>query len=287
ERYDYLKQTNGEMRAQGELQCFNQYLHEQKKGNQQLLLLSHVLADDVVNDGYHRMKNLILTSVNGQRPVNVQGLLDILVRKEVGSDIEFKCTDPDKNRAKIVFQAICMSSKDIFDREARILTNYSIDASYSYNSLSPALRREAESKAHRHGVTCGLKTLRALRNAIRETTLVVNPKKNGSVHSNRHAGSGDENRKHDSSHSSSARKIAGWSETHKMQSAPLFAGKVSSNDYSQLVLLESDTSNFVYLIKVHRGWRVDTGQNKAPFTVVCLREVYSFLLYMQRRCYAL
>lgn len=209
-----------------------------------------------------------------------------------------------------------MSSKDIFDREARILTNYSIDASYSYNSLSPALRREAESKAHRHGVTCGLKTLRALRNAIRETTLVVNPKKNGSVHSNRHAGSGDENRKHDSSHSSSARKIAGWSETHKMQSAPLFAGKVSSNDYSQLVLLESDTSNFVYLIKVHRGWRVDTGalshscqrhtscrsyeclitfspipfcsgQNKAPFTVVCLREVYSFLLYMQRRCYAL
>lgn len=110
ERYDYLKQTNGEMRAQGELQCFNQYLHEQKKGNQQLLLLSHVLADDVVNDGYHRMKNLILTSVNGQRPVNVQGLLDILVRKEVGSDIEFKCTDPDKNRAKIGEFCVCLVS---------------------------------------------------------------------------------------------------------------------------------------------------------------------------------
>ena len=101
ERYDHLKQTIGEMRAQGELHCFKQYLHEQKRGNQQLLLLSHVLADDVVNDGYHRMKDLILTSVNGQRPVNVQGLLDILVRKEVGSTIEFKCTDPDKNRAKI------------------------------------------------------------------------------------------------------------------------------------------------------------------------------------------
>ena len=101
ERYDNLRQTIGEMRAHEELQGFRQYLHEQRKGNQQLLLLSHVLADDVVNDGYHRMKNLILTSVNGQRPVNVQGLLDILVRKEVGSAIEFKFTDPDKNRAKI------------------------------------------------------------------------------------------------------------------------------------------------------------------------------------------
>ena len=127
-----------------------------------------------------------------------------------------------------------MSTKDIFDGESRILTNYSIDACYSYDSLSPSLRREAESKAHRHGVTCGLKTLRALRNATRETTLVVNPKKNGSVR-NRHSDSGDENRKHDSS---SARKIPEWSETHKMQSAPLFAGKVSmkiiSNDVASV-----------------------------------------------------
>ena len=147
-----------------------------------------------------------------------------------------------------------MSSKDILDGESRILTNYSIDSCYSYDSLSPSLRREAEGKAHRHGVTCGLKTLRALRNATRETTLVVNPKKNGSVHSHSYDESGDEDRKPDSL---SARKIAEWSETHKMQSAPLFAGKVRSEHSFQMVLLESNTrlANFRSIQRMEGGHR--------------------------------
>ena len=90
------------------------------------------------------------------------------------------------------------------------MNNYMIDA-WSSNALSPALKKEAEGKAHRHGVTGGLKTMRALRNAVHETTLVVR----------RPASAGTDA----DSAVAATRRIMDFSETHKMQSAPLFAGK--------------------------------------------------------------
>eukprot|EP00804_Cyclotella_cryptica_P015995 CCRYP_004150-RA/>CCRYP_004150-RA protein AED:0.25 eAED:0.25 QI:2271/0.5/0.66/1/0/0.33/3/0/136 len=75
-------------------------------------------------------------------------------------------------------------------------------------TLSPALKQESEMKTHRHGVTCGLKTMRALRNAVSETTIVVqNPKT-------------DADRV-----VSTTKRILSLSEAHKMQSAPNFSGK--------------------------------------------------------------
>ena len=100
-----------------------------------------------------------------------------------------------------------MDTKEVFESEKHIMNQYLIDSWCSYNALSSALRKEAEGKANRHGVTCGLKTMRALRNAVRETTLVVrrqNP---------------------DDSVAAVTRRIIDWGETHKMQSAPLFSGK--------------------------------------------------------------
>ena len=71
-----------------QLQGFQRYLQEQCKGNQQIIILSHVLADDV-NVGYHGFQNMILTSVNGQRPIgNMQHLLDLLVKSRFGQSIE-------------------------------------------------------------------------------------------------------------------------------------------------------------------------------------------------------
>eukprot|EP00804_Cyclotella_cryptica_P015994 CCRYP_004150-RB/>CCRYP_004150-RB protein AED:0.31 eAED:0.32 QI:0/0/0/1/0/0.33/3/0/688 len=83
-----------------EMEGFHRYLQEQRKGSQQLILLSHVLADDV-NLGYHGMGNLLLTSVNGHRITNIRHLVDILVKRDIESTLEFRCTSIHSTRAKI------------------------------------------------------------------------------------------------------------------------------------------------------------------------------------------
>ena len=83
-----------------------------------------------------------------------------------------------------------------------------VDAWCSPNVLSPALKKDSERKAHRHGVNCGLKTLRALRNAASETTLVVQKPKTANERA-----------------ISTTKRILNLSEAHKMQSAPNFSGK--------------------------------------------------------------
>jgi len=193
------------------------------------------------------MRNLVLTSVNGQRPIsNMQQLMDILVKRENGQSLEFRLSHVHLDRAKVGEYSssklkasaytlsqtclhfsgptvICMDAKEVVDSELRIMSNYSIDA-FCSNALSPALKREAEGKAHRHGVTCGLKTMRALRNAVRETTLVV--RRPASAVTTTAATTGAPGADGVPSEAVAAtRRIMDFSETHKMQSAPLFAGK--------------------------------------------------------------
>ena len=119
-----------------------------------------------------------------------------------------------------------MDTNDVMEAEPRIMSNYMID-SWCSNALSPALRQEAEGKAERHGVKSSLKTMRALRNAVRETTLVVRrPAAAASASASRAAAaSAGAAGADDSSTVASTRRIMDFSETHKMQSAPLFAGK--------------------------------------------------------------
>ena len=84
-----------------ELQGFQRYLQEQRKGDQQIIILSHVLADEV-NVGYHGMGNMVLTSVNGQRPINnLSALMDLLVKRESGQSLEFRCSYIHLDRAKV------------------------------------------------------------------------------------------------------------------------------------------------------------------------------------------
>lgn len=110
-----------------------------------------------------------------------------------------------------------MDSNEVLDSETRILSNYGIDA-WCSDALCPALKKEARGKARRHGAgSMGLWTMRALRNAVRETTLVVprRPPKAASASANDDA----------AAVAAATRRILDFSETHKMQSAPLFAGK--------------------------------------------------------------
>ncbi|KAL7538824.1 hypothetical protein ACHAWF_006223 [Thalassiosira exigua] len=204
-----------------ELEGFGRYLQEHRRGDQQVIILSHVLADEA-NVGYHGLRNLVLSSVNGQKPIeNMSRLMDILVKRltmENGSTLEFKCSHSYLDRAKAV---ICLDTRQVLDSEARILGNYGI-AAWCSNALSLALRREAEGKAHRHGVACCLKTMKALRSAVRETTLLVQRAPGPTVTCGHQAAAA---RAAEECAVAATRRIMDWSEAHKMQSAPLFAGK--------------------------------------------------------------
>lgn len=108
----------------------------------------------------------------------------------------------------LYMKVISLDSKMAMNSESTILTNHMIDSWCSPNALSPALKKDSERKAHRHGVNCGLKTLRALRNAASETTLVVQKPKTANERA-----------------ISTTKRILSLSEAHKMQSAPNFSGK--------------------------------------------------------------
>mmetsp|Transcript_1107 Transcript_1107/g.2688 ORF Transcript_1107/g.2688 Transcript_1107/m.2688 type:complete len:838 (+) Transcript_1107:802-3315(+) len=198
---------------------FDRYLRERRKGDEQIIVLSHVLADDV-NVGYHGMGgDLVLNSVGGRRPIdNMSALVDMLVKRDGGDTLEFKFANVDLDRARVV---ICMDAREVNDSETRIMRNYAVDA-WCSNGLSPALKREAEGKAHRHGVTGGLMTMRALRNAVRETTLInVVQQRPSALSSSSSTAYVDDN----NAVVKTTRRIMDFSEAHKMQSAPLFAGK--------------------------------------------------------------
>lgn len=123
-----------------------------------------------------------------------------------------------------------MDTNEVMESEQRILSNYMID-SWCSNALSPALKKEAEGKAHRHGVTSCLKTMRAMRNAVRETTLVVRRPPPAAAASAASRAGGTVAAASaaalavDESAVATTRRIMDFTETHKMQSAPLFAGK--------------------------------------------------------------
>lgn len=69
---------------------FNRFYRDQRHGHEQILVLSKVLNDEV-NVGYHGWKNLVLKSVNGYEPTNIQELVAVLVRKMHSEMIEFRC----------------------------------------------------------------------------------------------------------------------------------------------------------------------------------------------------
>lgn len=111
-----------------------------------------------------------------------------------------------------------MDAKAVMEAETHILSNYMI-RSWCSDGLSPALTKEAEGKASRHGAgCCELKTMRSLRNAVRQTTI----SQVRSAVAAKTAPSSDNDME---SAVAATRRIMSFTETHKMQSAPLFAGK--------------------------------------------------------------
>jgi S1-C subfamily serine protease len=118
---------------------FSKYYMDQRVGHEQLLVLSKVLNDDV-NVGYHGWKNLILKSVNGYEPTNIQDLVNAL-RKLNSEMIEFRCQVVGQNDADYV---ICMDLNEVLSSEQRVLKQHMIASWCSTEALSKELRDEVE-----------------------------------------------------------------------------------------------------------------------------------------------
>jgi len=93
--------------------------------------------------GYHGWKNLILKSINGFEPMNIQQLVDVLVRKLVGEMVEFRCQVVGEKDADYV---ICMSQQEVIHSEQRVLQRHMIASWCSMEAISKELREELEAK---------------------------------------------------------------------------------------------------------------------------------------------
>lgn len=67
---------------------FNNYYKTQRRGHEQIIVLSKVLNDEV-NVGYHGWSNMILKSVNGHVCQNIQELVNALTMKIEDETLEF------------------------------------------------------------------------------------------------------------------------------------------------------------------------------------------------------
>ncbi|KAL7537490.1 hypothetical protein ACHAXR_007846 [Thalassiosira sp. AJA248-18] len=118
---------------------FSRFYREQRSGNEQVLVLSKVLNDEV-NVGYHGWKSLVLKSVNGYEPTNIQDLVAVLVRK-MPETIEFRCQVVGQDDANYV---ICMNLKDVLQSEERVLNKHMIASWCSKDAMAKELREEVE-----------------------------------------------------------------------------------------------------------------------------------------------
>ncbi|KAL9185193.1 hypothetical protein ACHAXT_002970 [Thalassiosira profunda] len=117
---------------------FSRFYRDQRTGHEQVLVLSKVLNDDV-NVGYHGWKNLVLKSVNGHEPTNIQELVAVLVRKMHSEMIEFRCQVVGQEDADYV---IVMNLNEVLQSEQRVMKQHMIASWCSKDALSRNLREE-------------------------------------------------------------------------------------------------------------------------------------------------
>jgi len=149
---------------------FGRYFRDQRVGNEQVLVLSKVLNDEV-NVGYHGWKNLVLRTVNGMEVSNIQDLVGVLVQRIESETVEFRLTVVGQEDADYV---ICMGLDDVLSSESRILGRHMIASWASTDALSAGLRGEVEGReAVEAKRVLSWNSMRALRDVLRgdgETT---------------------------------------------------------------------------------------------------------------------
>lgn len=119
---------------------FSRFYRDQRFGHEQVIVLSKVLNDDV-NVGYHGWKNLVLVSVNGYEPTNIQELVAVLVRKMHSEMIEFRCRVVGQDDADYV---VVMNLEEVLQSEHRVLKQHMIASWCSKDAMSKELQDEIE-----------------------------------------------------------------------------------------------------------------------------------------------
>jgi len=99
----------------------HEYSGRPADGDKQAIVLSKVLADDV-NVGYHALRCLVLRSVNGQMPSNLQELVELIVKAK-SQYLDFRLSRVTEAGAET---AICVDLDECLKAEQRIMAQHMI-----------------------------------------------------------------------------------------------------------------------------------------------------------------
>jgi len=123
---------------------FNSISSNPAKRDEQIIVLSKVLADEV-NVGYHHKRFLILRSINGKEPTNMRDVIRYILdaaRKE--EYLEFRCCALNQDSPGTL---ICLNVEDCKGGEERILKQHMIAQWCSDDIFPPELKEKFKGEA--------------------------------------------------------------------------------------------------------------------------------------------
>jgi hypothetical protein len=124
---------------------YNAISSDPAKDDEQVIVLSKVLADEV-NVGYHHKQYLILSSVNGTKPSNMRDLVRLIVKGGKLPNLEFRCFMINQEYCE---QLICLDVNEVKEAEERILKQHMVANWCSDDCVPPEMKKddgESESK---------------------------------------------------------------------------------------------------------------------------------------------
>jgi len=117
---------------------YNAMSSDPANGDEQVIVLSKVLADEV-NVGYHHKQYLILRSVNGTKPSNMRDLVRLIIKGGKLPNLEFRCYMVNQEYCE---QLICLDVNEVKEAEERILKQHMVASWCSAECFPPELKKD-------------------------------------------------------------------------------------------------------------------------------------------------
>lgn len=117
---------------------YNAISSDPAKGDEQVIVLSKVLADEV-NVGYHHKQYLILRSVNGSKPSNMRDLVRLIIKGGKLPNLEFRCFMINQEYCE---QLICLDVSEVKEAEERILKQHMVANWCSEDCVPPEMKKD-------------------------------------------------------------------------------------------------------------------------------------------------
>mmetsp|Transcript_19849 Transcript_19849/g.44233 ORF Transcript_19849/g.44233 Transcript_19849/m.44233 type:complete len:720 (+) Transcript_19849:118-2277(+) len=125
-------------RKKGGFPSYNSISSNPAKGDEQIIVLSKVLADEV-NVGYHLKQFLILRSVNGSEPSNMRDLVRLIIKGGSETNLELRCYNITQEYCE---QLICLDVEEVKKAEERILKQHMVAQWCSEDAIPPEMKME-------------------------------------------------------------------------------------------------------------------------------------------------